>query len=180
MKRVVLVGLLGALLVLPSAARADDEESGPTGEQIVRAYNTGFQWNVAPGFFLSTANKSVGFAIVGTIGYGFDAGSVIVVPGLRLTGVFPGNTSVLLGMPTFRFVFPIGGFAPFVMGGAGIGHITETSTVPGQTGIAWRGGGGFTYHFSVKFGLGAEVAYEAITGTDYAGLSIAPIISLAL
>jgi hypothetical protein len=179
MHRFAAFAVLFALLAIPRAARADEEE-GPTGEQIVRAYNTGFQWNVAPGFFLSTQNRSVGFALVGTIGYGVDAGAVIVVPGLRLSGIFPGNQSVLVGMPTIRLVFPIGGFAPFIGGGAGIGHITETSLDPAQTGLAWRAGGGFTYHFSARFGLGAEAAFEAITGTQYSGLSIAPIIALAL
>lgn len=175
MRKLTVSLVAASCALLPAAALADDDAE-PSGEAIVRAYNERFHWSIAPGFFIPLGGGSGGFAVVGIAEYGLRAGPTIVVPGLRLAGIFPSGGSVLIGMPTARWVFPIGGFAPFVGGGAGAGRVSP----PDQAGFAWRAGGGFTFHFSVNVGLGAEVAYESIEGTGYRGLSLGPILALAL
>jgi len=79
---------------------------------------------------------------------------------------------------------PIDRFAPFIEGGAGIGYVagydidTRTS-VDAKTGVALLVGGGFMVHFTWKFGLGVEANYQTVTGTDFHGIGIGPILALA-
>jgi hypothetical protein len=48
-----------------------------------------------------------------------------------------------------------------------------------QTGAALSGGGGFMIHFTRSFALGAEATYQVITGTEFRGVAIGPIIAFA-
>lgn len=162
-------------VVDPTEYDAESEpDSGPSGRDIVVAYNTGFQWNIAPGIFFPSGGDPA-FALSGMVGYGFDTGSVIVVPGVSAAAYFPTGTRILMALADTRVVLPIGHFAPFVRGGIGPGHITD----PSHTGLALRGGGGFMVHFSMNFGLGVEALYQTITGTGFQGLMIGPVIALA-
>lgn len=143
------------------------------GRMIVSAYNSGFHWGIAPGVVF--AGGETAFALGLRFGFGFDLGSVILVPGIGLTGIFT-NPNVFMGIPELRVVYPIDRFAPFVMGGAGVGAITGDA---GKTGLAWMAGGGFMFHFSEAFALGAFGSYTAITGTDFNGVSVGPILAIA-
>lgn len=143
------------------------------GRAIVVAWNTGFQWGLAPGVIFSGGQAS--FALGLRFGYGFDTDSVILVPGVRLAGYFT-DPGVYLGMPVMKLVYPIDRFAPFVEGGGGIGYISSS---PSQTGAALMGGGGFMIHFTMKFALGVEANYTAITGTGFHGFGVGPIIAFA-
>jgi hypothetical protein len=116
-------------------------------------------------------------------GYGVDTGSVIVVPGIRVSAYFT-DPNVYLGMPVMKLVYPIDRFAPFVEAGAGVGHVAgfeidRRTSVAAQTGIALLAGGGFMLHFSWKFGLGVEANYQNVTGTEFHGFSVGPIIAIA-
>jgi hypothetical protein len=86
------------------------------------------------------------------------------------------DPTVIIGMPVFRVVLPLNRFAPFVEGGAGVGHVGGPSP---DTGLALAGGGGFMIHFTRSFALGAEATYTTITGTEFRGLAIGPIIAFA-
>lgn len=158
----------------------DDVEPMSEGRRIVVAYNTGFQWGISPGVILGKEKTS--FFLGLRLGYGFDTGKVIIVPGVRLTGYFT-DPNVYVGMPVVKLVYPIDRFAPFVEGGAGYGHISSfdvgKTSVPAESGLALFGGAGFMIHFSWKFGLGVEGTYQTITGTEFSGFGIGPIIALA-
>ena len=78
-----------------------------------------------------------------------------------------------------KLVLPIDRFAPFLEAGAGVGYVSSSNDVGAKTGVALLGGGGFMVHFSMKFGLGVEANYQAITGTDFKGFGIGPILALA-
>lgn len=162
----------------PAAAEPEEMSEG---RRIVVAYNTGFQWGLSPGVVFSGSKAS--FFLGLRFGYGIDTGKVILVPGVRLSAYFT-DPNVYLGMPVMKLVYPIGHFAPFVEAGAGVGYIAgydldSRTSVAAQTGVALLGGGGFMVHFSWKFGLGVEANYQTVTGTDFHGFGIGPILAIA-
>jgi hypothetical protein len=145
------------------------------GRRLVVAYNSGFHWGLSPGIVV--VNGSVGFALGLSFGYGFETGPVIVVPGIQLSAYFTDPT-VLVGMPVARVVLPIDRFAPFIEGGAGVGNVAASGDTKSQTGAALLGGGGFMVHFTGSFALGVEASYQTITGTNFEGIGIGPIIAI--
>ena len=166
--------------VMPAEPQAPPLEERPEpmseGRRIVVAWTTGFQWGIAPGVFIQHGDAS--FALGLRFGYGFDTGSVILVPGVRLAGYFA-TPNVYLGMPVMKLVVPIDRFAPFVEAGVGGGYVADTDEVPGKGGVSLMAGGGFMLYFTRRFGLGVEVNYETITGTDFHGIGVGPILALA-
>ncbi len=151
------------------------------GRRIVVAYNAGFHWAIAPGIVF--ADKAA-FALSLRFGYGIDTGSVVVAPGLQASAYFT-DPNVFTGVPLVRLVYPIDRFAPFAEGGAGFGHVASASTSSGNTttteskdGLAVLVGTGFMFHFSVAFGLGVEGSYQLITGTDFKGWGIGPVLAI--
>lgn len=157
----------------------DAPEPMSEGRRIVVAYNTGFQWGLSPGVIIG--NDKTSFFLGLRLGYGFDTGKVIIVPGVRLTGYFT-DPNIYVGMPVAKLIYPIDRFAPFVEGGAGYGYISSFSVgkteVPAETGLALFAGAGFMVHFSWKFGLGVEGTYQTITGTGFDGFGVGPILAL--
>jgi Outer membrane protein beta-barrel domain len=146
------------------------------GRQLVSDFNSGFHWGLGPGVVFS--NSKVGFEISASVGYGFDTGSVIVVPGLTLKAYFL-DPNVYMGLPNVRLVFPIDRFAPFIEGGIGLGYVDSGGGASGQTGLALETGAGFMVHFSRSFALGAEVNYQAITSTSFSAVGVGPILAFA-
>lgn len=155
----------------------DEEPEMSEGRRIVVSWNTGFQWGIAPGVIFTDGGKA-SFALGLRFGWGFDTGRFILVPGLRLVGYFS-TPGVYMGMPTVKVVLPIDRFAPFLEAGAGIGYVSAGDTTGAHTGLAVLGGGGFMIHFTMKFGLGVEANYQIITGTDFKGFGVGPILALA-
>lgn len=156
-----------------------EEEARPVmseGRTLVSLYNSGFNWGIAPGVVVRDGDA--GFYLGVSIGYGVDLGPVIVVPGVRGAGYFT-DPNVFLGMPTMKLVLPIDRFAPFVQGGIGFGHVARDSgeAIPAKSGVALSGGGGFMVHFP-RIAFGAEAAYTVVTGTDFKGISVGPILAL--
>lgn len=167
-------------VVPPPESQAPPPEERPEpmseGRRIVVAWNTGFQWGIAPGVFIQHGDAA--FALGLRFGYGFDTGSVIIVPGVRLAGYFA-TPNVYLGMPVLKLVLPIDRFAPFVEAGAGGGYVADTDEVAAKGGVALMAGTGFMIHFTMRFGLGVEANYTTITGTDFHGIGVGPILALA-
>ena len=162
---------------VPAISQEPEAEEPPMmseGRMLVSLYNSGFHWGIAPGVVFSRGKA--GFALGLRFGYGFDTGSVILVPGVRLSGYFV-DPNVYLGMPTFKLVLPIDRFAPFVEGGAGVGHVAGANSTPAETGAALMGGGGFMIHFS-RVAFGAEASYQVITGTPFKGFGVGPILAI--
>jgi hypothetical protein len=136
---------------------------------LVSAYNSGFQWGLSPGIVFSHGHAA--FALGVRFGYGIDTGSVILVPGVQLSAYFT-DPNVYIGMPTMKLVYPIDRFAPFVEGGAGVGHVED----PSKTGAALMAGAGFMLHFT-HVAFGAEGTYTRITGTEFKGFGLGPILA---
>lgn len=157
----------------------EPEEARPVmseGRTLVSLYNSGFQWGISPGVVIRDGDA--GFFLGVNVGYGVDLGSVIVVPGVRGAGYFT-DPNVFLGMPSVKLVLPLDRFAPFVQGGVGFGHVARDSglAIPAASGVALSGGGGFMVHFP-RIAFGAEAAYTVVTGTDFKGISVGPILAL--
>jgi hypothetical protein len=140
------------------------------GRMLVHLRESGFQWGLSPGVVI--VNGEAGFALGLHFGYGIDTGPIIIVPGLRLSAYFT-DPSVYLGMPDVKIAFPIDRFEPFIIGGVGVGHVSD----PSKTGAALFGGGGFLIHFR-PIAFGAEVSYTVITGTGFKGIGVGPILAI--
>jgi hypothetical protein len=166
----------------PPQPPPEEEERRPPrmseGRRIVVAYNAGLHWAIAPGIIF--ADKAA-FALSLRFGYGIDTGSVIVVPSLQASAYFT-DPNVFTAIPLLRLVYPIDRFAPFVEGGAGLGHVAaDTGASPpvnSKDGLAVLVGTGFMVHFTAAFGLGVEGSYQLITGTDFKGWGIGPVLAI--
>lgn len=148
-----------------------DSESKPARSSAAWDANKGFIPGLALVLVAPPEGPMGGGAMVHAR-YGIPAGPVVLAPGAQMGGFvvqrhFIGN---LLG--TFRVTLPFGPLAPYVKGGLGPGVITN----PGEFGLAWMGGGGLMIHFGRVFAFGADVSYQAITGTDFGMFTIGPSI----
>jgi hypothetical protein len=157
-----------------------EEEERDEGRELVAAYNVGFHWGISPGIFVPTGGGGVGFSITGDFRYGFDTGSVIIAPGLRVVGFFPSGGRGVFGYGLTRFTFPISRFAPYVEGGLGPGYFGSDIPVSSSTtGLALFAGIGALYYFSQHFGLGAAGSYETLTGSAISFFTVGPVLHLA-
>ena len=161
----------GGELSAPTQYEERASEEPPARTQTA-AYYTGFRWGISPA--VAFVGGSAAFALSVYLGYGFDTGSVIFVPGVTLASIFSTNTFIY-ATPELRLVYPIGMVAPFITGGAGPGF----NTSPFKGAFVVRGGGGFTVHPSAKFAIGIEGGYMAYLGLNAAGPYIGPILSFA-
>ncbi len=105
--------------------------------------------------------------------YGIPLGPTVVAPGGRVAGYIISDRGVGIAMPTVRVTVPVGMFAPYLVGGVGVGYLSRD----GQTGAALLGGGGFMIHIGRGVAFGAEATYQAITGTELNTLTITPAIA---
>ena len=145
------------------------EAPRPSARDIVIAYNTGLRFSIAPGIFLPS-HGDLGFSIAGDVRFGVSLGPIILAPGARLAAFFPSGWVALAALATGRLTVPLGPVAPYVVGGAGPGYVSE----PSQAGLAWLGGGGLMVHFSRAFALGVEASYQGITETRFRALFVGP------
>jgi hypothetical protein len=152
----------------PEAAATAPGVAASAARELVATYYKRLHWSISPGAVFG--RDKVGFSLAGRIQYGVDTGSIIVMPGVDLAGYFV-DSNVYVGMPMVELVLPLGPFAPFVEGGAGIGVVTQ----PSQASLAVLGGGGFVLHPSPTFVLGIEGGYETILGTDFRVILVGPI-----
>jgi len=104
---------------------------------------------------------------------GIALGPTILAPGAELSAYYVASRAIGTLLPTLRLTVPIGSVAPFVRAGIGVGALTD----PSEAGLAWLAGGGLMIHVSDALSFGAELGYQAIVGTDFEGLSIAPTLS---
>jgi hypothetical protein len=154
----------------------DEEPKKPRaseGRRLAVIANKKLQLLLTPGIVFVRENAGVFLGI--RAGWGFDLGSVIIVPGIRLAGYLT-NPAAYVGMPIGKVILPLGRFAPFIEAGAGIGHVTG----PRETSASLLGGGGFMVHFSEAIGLGVGASYEVITSTAFDALGVGPILGLKL
>jgi hypothetical protein len=175
------VALAACLLGSVSHSRAQLPAAGPvrerrepTASELVYMYNLGLRLSLAPGIVVPVDGSRVGFSFGGDVRFGFPLGPTIVAPGLRVAGYWPEGFSSVIGLATLRVTVPLGPVGPYVLGGAGPGHVSK----PSETGLAYQAGGGFMVYVGDVFGIGAEASYLAITGTDFRSLFIGPALLL--
>ena len=147
----------------------------PRPRDIVVAYSKGLRFGISPGFMFAPKSGEIGFSIAGDVRYGFDLGALVLAPGARVAGYFPAHQTIVMGLATLRLTFPVGPVGPFVVGGAGPGWVED----PSQVGVAYLGGAGFMVHIGTRFGVGAEVSYQAIVGTWFDALFFGPLFLLS-
>jgi len=174
---VMLTLATAVLIAVPAAAEdagegvSDSGSSRPSRDSAAWDVNTGF----VPGLALILVVPDEGAMGAGAqihARYGIPAGPVILAPGAQMGGYVVQRHFVGNLMGTFRLTVPLGPFAPYGQAGLGPGLITN----PGEAGLAWMGGGGLMIHFGRVLAFGADVSYQAITGTDYKTLTIGPSI----
>jgi hypothetical protein len=157
----------------PEAAAAPDVDRQ---RELVARYYAGLHVGIDPGIVVGGGKTSFSLAVRGE--YGIDTGTVILAPGVELAAYFI-DPNAYVGLATLKLAIPIGWFVPFVQGGAGIGHVAAGVTQPSATGTALLGAGGFMIHASPRFAFGVEAGYEAIVGTDFGVVIVAPMAAFA-
>lgn len=144
----------------------------PEGRMLVARGNTGFQASVAPGVVI--VNGDAGFSLGVRVGYGFDTGSLILVPSGRFAGYFFDRTALAV-MPSLKVILPIDRWAPFIEGGVGYGHVSD----PSSNGAAYLAGGGLMVYIDPRFAVGAEAYYQGISGSDFNAVAFGPSFAAA-
>jgi hypothetical protein len=170
---VILSGTVMIAASLACAREARAQEEG-TEESVAMRANTGLNLGLAPMVLLPARDNGPwggGLDVQGR--YGLRVWKTVVAPGAMLGGYTISGRLIGLAMPTLRWTIPIGPLAPYGVGGIGYGGITN----PGDSGLGWLAGGGLMIHFGHVVGIGAELTYRAITGTDYGALVLGPQIS---
>jgi hypothetical protein len=155
---------------------ASDDASAqePERESVAMSANRGLHIGIAPTLvFPMREGGPYGGGLELGARYGIKAGPTVVAPGGALGGYAISGRFVGLAMPTLRWTIPVGPLAPYALGGVGVGGLSN----PGESGLALLGGGGLMIHFGHIFAVGAELTYRTITGTEYSGLALGPIIS---
>ncbi len=175
-----LLALCAGLWLWPERAHAQvavevEEEEAALPDTPAWRSNVGFQLGTGFMVLLPSGGGSAGVGLQAEGRYGFVLGPTVVAPGGELSLYYLSSRVIGTVMPTLRITVPLGPLAPYVRGGAGAGALTN----PGEGGLAWLGGGGLMIHFSERISLGAEVSYQAISGTAFRGLSISPMLSIS-
>lgn len=163
----IAAAIAGAASFVASPASAQEER-----ESAAMAANRGLRFGLGPELLLPTDNGPMGGGLVLDGRYGFRAGPTVLAPGGRLGGYIISSRFAGTAMPTFRITLPVGPLAPFAVGGVGIGGLSN----PGESGLAWLGGGGLMIHFGRVLAIGAEITYQRITDTELETLGIGPSI----
>lgn len=144
----------------------------PSARDVVFAYNRGLNYGIAPGVFVPLHGGPVGFSISGSLRYGFQVGPLVLAPGARIGAFLHPDFRALWALGTARVTIPIGPVGPYLLGGAGPGHLNH----PSHLDVAYLGGGGFMVHIGTSFGVGAEATYQGLRGTDFRGLFFGPLL----
>jgi len=179
MRRTSLFAIAAWTLMLLSGApearaQAEPRQPGERSDNIIRRYNTGLRYALAPGLFIPLNGERVGFSVTGDVRYGVGFGPLIVAPGLRLAGYFPSDVTILTALASARVTVPLGRVGPYAFGGLGPGWASD----PSEAGLAYMLGGGVHAFVGENFALGVEVTYQAITGTAFESLFLGPSILL--
>ena len=159
--------LVASMSLVASPASAQEER-----ESAAMQANRGLRFGLGPEILLPTDSGPMGGGLVLDGRYGIKAGPTVLAPGGRLGGYLISSRFAGTAMPTFRITLPVGPLAPFAVGGIGIGGMSN----PGESGLAWLGGGGLMIHFGRVLAIGAEITYQRITGTEFETLGIGPSI----
>lgn len=169
-----LLALCAGLWLSPQLAHAQSEEDEGSLDTPAWRSNVGFQLGTGFMVLLPSGGGSAGVGAQVEGRYGFVLGPTVLAPGGELSAYYLSSRVIGTLMPTLRLTLPLGPLAPYARGGVGAGALSN----PGEGGLAWLGGGGLMIHFSERISLGVEVSYQAITGTDFRGLSISPMLSI--
>lgn len=156
-----------ATVLTTSEASADEE-----GDSAAMAANKGLRIGIGPELLVPTDDGPMGGGLILDGRYGIKAGPTVLAPGGRLAGYIISSRFIGTAMPTFRVTLPVGPLAPFLVGGIGVGGLSN----PGESGLALLGGGGLMIHLGRIVAIGAEVTYQRITGTEFQTLGIGPAI----
>lgn len=136
--------------------------------------NKGFKMGIGPILLVPTDGGPLGGGLGLDLRYGIGADPVIIAPGARLTGYYISKRFVGIVMPTARVTFPLGPFAPFLLGGVGGGWLSN----PSEGGLALMGGGGLMIHFGRVLAIGAEATYQTVLSTELKSFAIGPAIHI--
>lgn len=165
--------LLAAHAVALGLLGAGDADAQETRERsAAAAANVGLRMDVGPVVLFPTDGGPVGGGLLLDVRYGVELGPTVLAPGGRLSGYVLSERFIGTAMPTLRLTLPVGPLAPFALGGAGGGWLTN----PSETGVALLGGGGLMVHFGRVFAVGAEVTYQTIPGSELESVAVGPVI----
>jgi len=161
---------VAVLVAVPRVAKAQEGEY----DGVAMEQNRGLKIGIGPTLLLPLRGDGPyggGLTLDGR--YGIQAGPTVIAPGGRVAGYVISGRGVGVVMPTARLTLPVGPLAPYLLGGIGVGGLTNDS----ESGLALLGGGGLMIHIGRVFAFGAEATYQAITGTEMKTVTITPAIA---
>ncbi len=140
------------------------------------AAHTGMQFGIGPDILLPLNGGAFGGGLDADLRIGIGVGPLILSPGLRLAGYAQSGRFIGMGIGTGRIILPIGPFAPYAIGGLGLGFLAR----PGDSGMGVIAGGGLMLHFGRPLALGLEMTFQTVTGTGLQALVLTPSIIFRL
>lgn len=179
--RKIRAALFAITMICLGASSAAAEEPGDESDSGDKAARSSAAWDantgLIPGLSLALVvphEGPLGGGAMVHARYGIPAGPVVLAPGAQMGGFVVQRHFIGNLMGNFRVTLPFGPLAPYVKGGLGPGVMTN----PRDFGMAWMGGGGLMIHFWRAFAFGADVSYQAITGTEFGMFTIGPSIRI--
>jgi hypothetical protein len=157
-----------ALVATPRVAAAQEQATSVAAQQ-----NRGLKVGLEPTLVLPLRSNGPwggGLSVDGR--YGIPVGRTVIAPGGRISGYLISERAIGIAMPTARVTVPVGPLAPYLVGGVGVGVVTNDS----EAGAALLGGGGMMIHVGRGVAFGAEATYQTITGTEFNTVTISPTI----
>ena len=157
----------------PSATPAPHETIATKLEERTWGPHAGFRVATTPGVAFDVQSSRVGFnlGLEGTLG--FELGPIVLAGGIAAQILVPKDTSILMGFPELRLIVPIGDFAPFIVGGAGLGADATTGTAN----LAIRVGGGIQWVYTDELSVVLGGAYHTVGKVAIASVELGPRVS---
>jgi hypothetical protein len=137
-------------------------------DEVDRA-TQGFKMALAAGVFYPSPQDRAGVSLGGDVLYDVRLGSVVLAPGLRVTGYFTKDFTGLGAFGTFSAGLRLGPVLPFLIGGVGGGYASE----PEEWGVAYLGGAGVLLIFRKRLAFGAEASYQGFALTEFEAANVA-------
>lgn len=145
-----LLGAAAALLLAPSAARADENYSG-------------WSFNFTPVLIGPRDGYDWGGGMDPELRYTVDRDGARLSAGLRVGGYYAKNLFGVVAMPTLRITVPVGRVEPYAAFGMGYGWIPEEDTED----IATMSRVGVVFRVSRKLALGLEGTLQKIERSEF-------------
>ncbi len=121
--------------------------------------NLGTRVEAAPVFVFASNEERTAFGATVEARYGLPVGPLVVAPGIRAAALSTETYGAYPGLATARLILPLGAFAPYAYGGAGV---VVFNGGPNTAGAAGTIGAGAMVHPSRRIAFGIDAAWTRL------------------